>query len=73
MPKFTVLSRADAFVDYIAEIEAESAEKAVQLVEEGAPGIVWEERGVVEFDARHIVALDENGLEIESTATGDFV
>ncbi|HJQ55282.1 MAG TPA: hypothetical protein VJ890_00160 [Vineibacter sp.] len=72
MPKFKVLSRADAFVDYVAEIEAETAEEAVGLAWSGAPGIVWEERGTVEFDARHMVALDDQGDEIESTARSDF-
>jgi hypothetical protein len=73
MPKFTVLSRADAFVDYVAEIEAETAKQAVELVWNDAPGIVWEKRGTVQFDARHIVALDDEGNEIEDTARGDFV
>ena len=73
MPKFKVMSRVDAFVDYVAEVEAESAEKAVELAYEGAPGGIWEEYGVVEFDARHVVALDDRGLPIENTACGDFV
>ena len=72
MPKFKVLSRKDAFVDYVAEIEAESPQQAVELAYGEAPGIVWKEDGVVEFDAVHMVALDDNGLEIESTALGDF-
>jgi len=73
MPKFKVLSRVDAFVDYVAEVEAESAEKAVDLAYEGEPGIVWEECGVVEFDARHVVALDSEGAEIENSARGKFL
>ena len=72
MPKFKVLSRKDAFIDYVAEVEAESAEKAVELAYEGASDIVWREDGVVEFDAVHMVALDDKGFEIESTALGDF-
>lgn len=71
MPKFTVLSRKDAFVDYTTEVEAPDAQAAVDLVDQGF-GFTWEERGVVEFDARHLVALDEDGNEIESTARGDF-
>lgn len=70
MPKFEVLSRVDAFVDYLAEVEAETPEQAVELAYFGAPGIVWEHYGVVEFDARRVVALDEDGLAIESTARG---
>jgi hypothetical protein len=46
--------------------------KAVDLAYEGTSGIVWKEDGIVQFDAVHMVALDENGLEIESTALGDF-
>lgn len=72
MPKFKVLSRVDAFVNYIAEIEAPTPEKAVELAWTGAPGIVWDEYGTVEFDARHIVALDDDGFEIERTAQSDF-
>lgn len=70
MPTFTVLSRVDAYVDYLAEIEADSPEAAVDLAWDGDPSVVWEKAGVVEFDARHVVALDENGEEIESTARG---
>lgn len=73
MPRFKVLSRVDAFVDYIAEIEAESADQATELAYQGAPGIIWNEWGTVEFDARHMVALDDNGNEIESSGRGDFV
>ncbi len=71
MPKFTVLSRKDAFVDYLAEVEAPDAQGAVDLAYEGGPEIKWEERG--EFDAAHMVALDDDGWEIEKTARGDFV
>ena len=70
MPKFTVLSRVDAYVDYIAEVEAESIEEAVDLAYDGDPSVKWEERGVVEFDARRVVALDNEGWEIEETARG---
>ncbi|MES2032654.1 MAG: hypothetical protein V4466_00635 [Pseudomonadota bacterium] len=70
MPIFTVLSRVDAYVDYLAEVEAASPEEAAGLAYDGATGIKWEERGVVEFDARHVVALDDDGTEIEATARG---
>ena len=72
MPTFTVLSRVDAFVDYLAEVEAEDAQHAADLAYDGAPGVVWEERGVVKFDARRVVTLDDDGREIESTARGKF-
>jgi muconolactone delta-isomerase len=73
MPKFTVKARVDAFVDYVAEIKAETVEEAVRLADEGAPEIVWKKYGVVEFDARAVVALDDYGNEIEGTERGDFV
>jgi hypothetical protein len=71
MPRFTILSRKDAWVDYVTEVEAPDAQTAVDMIYEGrARGLVWEERGVVEFDACHMVALDDDGQEIESTARG---
>lgn len=70
MPKFTVLSRVDAYVDYVAEVEAGSADEAAELAYDGDPSVMWEERGVVEFDARRVVVLDDDGDEIEETARG---
>ena len=72
MAKFTVLSRVDAFVDYVAEVEAETAQEAVDLAYRGLSPSAWAERGTVEFDARHFVAPDSRGEEIEATARGDF-
>lgn len=70
MPTFTILSRVDAYVDYIAEVEADSAGDAVDLAYESDPSVVWQEQGVVEFNARHVVALNDAGEEISSTARG---
>jgi hypothetical protein len=70
MPLFTILSRVDAYVDYVAEVEADSAEEAVDIAYDGFTPVKWEGRGVVEFDARRVVALDEDGEEIEATARG---
>lgn len=70
MPKFTILSRVDAYVDYTTEVEADSLKEAVDLAYDGDPSIKWIEQGVVEFDARHVVALDANGDEIESYSRG---
>ena len=42
--------------------------QAVDIAYKGGWEIVWEARGVVEFDARHVVALDDEGEEIDSTA-----
>ena len=45
--------------------------QAVDLAYEGLiPDLKWEERGVVEFDARHVVALDADGAEIDSYTRG---
>ncbi len=70
MPKYTILSRVDAYVDYTTEVEAESFEEAVDLAYDGDLSIKWKEQGVVEFDARHVVALDANGDEIETYSRG---
>lgn len=70
MPTYTVLSRVDAYVDYVTEVEADTAEEAVDLAYDGGPDIVWEPYGVVEFDARRVVALDDEGDEIASAVRG---
>jgi hypothetical protein len=70
MPKFTILSRVDAYVDYTCQVTARTAEEAVDLAYEGLVPVTWKECGVVEFDARHVVALDKNGNEIESYSRG---
>ncbi len=70
MPKFKVLSRVDAYVDYITEVEAEDAAEAVDLAYAGGAEIVWEERGMVQFDASHVGALDDEGNEIEGSSHG---
>ena len=61
MGQFRVLSRVDAFVDYVAEIAYA-----------GGPGVVWKQQGTTEFDARRVVTLDTDGEEIDATAQGDF-
>ena len=73
MPLFKVLCRVDAYVDYVAEIEAEDAYKAAR----SAAGDLtkrqrWVEHGTQEFDARLYITLDENGDEIDGTQAGDF-
>jgi len=70
MPKFQVLRRRDAFVDYVAEVEADTAEEASDLANHAPWDFEWEERGVIEFDASLFVALDGDGNEIEGTETG---
>ncbi len=73
MPTFQVLCRVDAFVDYVAEVEAEDAEEAAQIASSDPRSRhKWEERGTEEFDARLYITLDENGDEIDGTQAGDF-
>lgn len=71
MPKYTILSRVDAYVDYTCEVEAETREEAVDLAYEGGAAIVWKEDGVVEFDNRRVLALGENGDEDDSYIRGN--
>lgn len=61
MPMFTVQSRVDAYVDYTCEVEAESAEEAVDLVYEREVTVEWKHQGIVEFDAVRMSAIEENG------------
>ena len=70
MPVFKVLCRVDAFVDYVANVEADNAEDASLIAYENNQD--WKKRGIVEFDARMVIALDENGDEIVRTKRGDF-
>lgn len=72
MPKFRVLSRVDAFVDYVAEVEAEDAQAAADIAYEGVQKVIWKKRDVIEFDARRVVTLDSGNEEMEATARGDF-
>lgn len=70
MPIFTIQSRVDAYVDYTTEIEAETAEEAVDLVYEGHVSVEWKNHGVVEFDAMRMSAIDDNGEDIDGYTRG---
>lgn len=70
MPKFQVLRRVDAYVDYIAEVEADTPAEAAERADWSPSDYEWNEQGVVEFDATLIVALDAEGNEIEGSETG---
>ena len=73
MAKFQVLCRVDAYVDYVAEVEAEDAQEAARTAADDLTSRhKWEERGTQEFDARLYITLDENGDEIDGTQAGDF-
>jgi hypothetical protein len=69
VPKFNVLCRIDAYADYVAEVEADSAEEAARLAEDDHGAYTWEHRQTAEFDDRFYVTLDANGDEIESSDT----
>lgn len=70
MPRFTVQSRVDAYVDYTTEVEADSAEEAVDLVYEGLVPVTWTHHGVVEFDAVRMSAIDAEGEDIDGYSRG---
>jgi predicted phosphoribosyltransferase len=70
MPRFKVLCRVDAFVDYTTEIDATTAEEAAEIAYRNDQN--WTFEGVQEFDGRLVVTLDADGVEIGSTARGDF-
>jgi len=72
MPTFTVLCRIDAYADYVAQVEAASADEAARLAEANHGDYEWEHEQTAEFDARLYVTLDAGGCEIESTTIGDF-
>ena len=60
-------------MDYVAEVEAESAEEAAHLASNDlASHYKWRSQGTQEFDARLYITLDENGDEIDGTQAGDF-
>jgi hypothetical protein len=72
MPTFTVLCRIDAYADYVAEVEADSAEEAAALAEDNHGDYSWVHSQTAEFDDRFYVTLDAKGDEIEATRAGDF-
>lgn len=71
-PTFQVLRRVDAFVDYIADVDAATADEAAALASDDETLFKWKRVSVAQFDARSFVALDENGDEIDETLRGDF-
>lgn len=67
MPLFTVRRRVDAYVDYVAQVEAKSAHSAAELASEDEGTFEWQEDGTSEFDAHIFIALDGDGNELEDT------
>jgi hypothetical protein len=72
MPKFTVVCRIDAFADYVAEVEADSAEDAAEMARDSHEDYTWTSDETQEFDDRIYMTLDANGEAIEGTKVGDF-
>jgi hypothetical protein len=72
MPTFSVLCRIDAYADYVAEVEADSAEEAAELARENHGKYTWALEQVAAFDARFYVTLDADGNEIDATHVGDM-
>ncbi len=67
MAKFRILRRVDAWIDYVAEIEAASADAAARRAYEGDASLTWSCIGHEEFANSRIVALDEDGEELAET------
>jgi hypothetical protein len=67
MPTFRVLRRVDAWIDYLAEFEAENAE-AASLLAQQSDHVAWQRAGEAEFWNARFVALDASGNEIEESA-----
>ncbi len=72
MPAFSVRRRVDAYVNYVAEVEAETALEAAQLASDDEGAFAWQEDGTDEFDARLFITLDDDGYELEETEVRDF-
>lgn len=72
MPEFKVRRRIDAWVTYVAKVEADSAAEAASLAEDNEDAYDWREDDVLTSDAREFVTLDTAGEEIDVTRTGDF-
>ena len=70
--KFTVRRRVDAYFIQEAEVNASSAQEAAQLARKDEDHYKWGEGDTETFDARVFVTLDDEGNEIEATATGDL-
>ena len=73
MPSFTVLCRIDAYADYVAEVEADSAEEAAELARDNHEDYKWAYDQTAEFDDRYYVALNADEEPIEATRVGDYV
>lgn len=67
MPRYTVRRRVDAYVDYLAEIEAESPAAAAELAAQDEREFTWTSEDVCEFDDRIFITLSADGEELGET------
>jgi hypothetical protein len=67
MAKFKVLRRVDAWIDYVAEIEALNPAEAAALAYRSPREYVWTDAGREKFPTTLFVALDERGREMRET------
>jgi hypothetical protein len=65
MRTFTVRRRVDAWIDYVAEVKAESASVAATLA--CADNVTWRRVGEEEFWNARFATLDENNSELPET------
>ena len=70
MPKFTILSRVDAYVDYTCQVTARTAKEAVDLVYEYQIDVKWKPAGTCEFDSVRMSAIDKDGNDIGDYTRG---
>lgn len=67
MPKFRVLRRVDAWIDYVTEVEAESPGDAALVAARMDSASAWTRVGEAEFWNAHFATLDKHGLELSET------
>ncbi len=67
MTTFKVLRRVDAWVDYVAEVEAETADEASLKAAQMSEQIAWNRSGFEEFWNARFAVLDDDGSEMPST------
>jgi len=71
MPMFTVRKQVDAYVSYYVDIEASSAEEAVDLAYENRAVLNWEGGDVSKFDAVRVTAVDSESQEVAEYSRGN--
>ena len=72
MTVFQVLKTVDAYVRYIATVEANTAKEAAELAREHEEKCIWVHDSTSEYDNRDFVTLTDDASEIEETRIGDL-